>query len=388
MMPKRKKICVVTGCRAEYGLLYWVMKKIAEDDELQLQILVTGAHLSPEFGLTWREIEKDGFVVDEKIEMLLSSDSPVGIGKSAGLGVIGCSEALQRLAPDLLVLLGDRFEIFAAAQAALFARIPVAHIAGGDTTEGAFDEAIRHSITKMSHLHFATNEAAVQRIRQLGENPAHIFNVGSPGIDYIKNSTLLSRDELKAELGITFHDKNILVTFHPATLEKASAATQFGQLLDALALFEPDWGIFITKANADPEGRIINAMADEFAAARTNAYTFTSLGQLRYLSLLKEVDMVVGNSSSGLYEAPTFKKPTVNIGARQQGRLAASSVIHCEPATKDIVRAIREAAVRDFSLVENPYGDGHSAEKIVAEVKKIKDFKSLLKKHFYMTAAT
>ncbi len=389
MMPdNRKKICVVTGCRAEYGLLYWVMKRIAADDELQLQLLVTGAHLSPEFGLTWREIEKDGFVIDEKIEMLLSSDSPVGIGKSVGLGVIGFSEALQRLAPDLLVLLGDRFEILAAAQAALFARLPIAHIAGGDTTEGAFDEAVRHSITKMSHLHFATNEAAAQRIRQLGENPAHIFNAGSPGIDYIKNSTLLSRDELQADLGITFRDKNILVTFHPATLEKAAAASQFGQLLDALALFEPEWGIFITKANADPEGRIINEMADEFSAAGTNAYTFTSLGQLRYLSLLREVDMVVGNSSSGLYEAPSFQKPTVDIGARQQGRLAAASVIHCEPVREDIVRAIREAAERDCSRVENPYGDGHSAARIVAEIKKINDFNGLLKKHFFMALPT
>jgi len=364
------------------------MKRIAADDELQLQLLVTGAHLSPEFGLTWREIEKDGFVIDEKIEMLLSSDSPVGIGKSVGLGVIGFSEALQRLAPDLLVLLGDRFEILAAAQAALFARLPIAHIAGGDTTEGAFDEAVRHSITKMSHLHFATNEAAAQRIRQLGENPAHIFNAGSPGIDYIKNSTLLSRDELQADLGITFRDKNILVTFHPATLEKAAAASQFGQLLDALALFEPEWGIFITKANADPEGRIINEMADEFSAAGTNAYTFTSLGQLRYLSLLREVDMVVGNSSSGLYEAPSFQKPTVDIGARQQGRLAAASVIHCEPVREDIVRAIREAAERDCSRVENPYGDGHSAARIVAEIKKINDFNGLLKKHFFMALPT
>jgi UDP-hydrolysing UDP-N-acetyl-D-glucosamine 2-epimerase len=383
MKGNQKKICVVTGSRAEYGLLYGIMKKIQEDEDLLLQLVVTGMHLSPEFGLTYREIEKDGFPIAEKVEMLLSSDTPAGIGKSVGLGVIGFADALDRLDPDLLILLGDRFEILAAAQAALFARIPVAHIAGGDTTEGAFDEAIRHSITKMSHLHFPTNEQAVKRILQLGEHPDYIYNFGSPGIDYIKHLTLLTREELEDALGVRFLDKNILVTFHPVTLE-ASSPAQFGQLLEALTFFEPHRGIFITKANADTEGRIINNMADELAARKANVHTFTSLGQLRYLSLISEVDVVVGNSSSGLYEVPTFKKPTINIGDRQKGRLAASSVIHCRPVTEDIIAAIQMADTLDCSQVQNPYGEGNSAARIVATIKKISDLRNLLKKHFFM----
>ncbi len=378
-----RKICVVTGTRAEYGLLYWLMKEIQSDPDLQLQVVATGMHLSPEFGLTYHNIQTDGFVIDAKVEMLLSSDTPVAIAKSTGLGVIGFADAFDRLAPDILVLLGDRFEILAAAQAALVARIPVAHIAGGDITEGAFDESIRHSITKMAHLHFVTNKEAARRVRQLGEDPGNIFNVGSPGIDNITRSTLLSRDELECDLGITFRERNLLVTFHPPTLERSPACDQFQALLDALDRLGPDVGTIFTKPNADTEGRRLMEMIDRYVSAREQAKVFTNLGQLRYLSLISQADAVVGNSSSGLYEVPSFKKPTVNIGDRQKGRLQASSVINCIPDTEDILRAIREAFDLDCSAAVNPYGNGEASSRIAAVLKEYVDPKGLIKKRFF-----
>jgi UDP-hydrolysing UDP-N-acetyl-D-glucosamine 2-epimerase len=381
-MPQHK-ICVVTGTRAEYGLLYWLMKDIQNDPDLVLQVIATGAHLSPEFGLTYTIIEEDGFYIDSKVEMLLSSDTPVGIAKSMGLGVIGFADVLNLLKPDILVLLGDRYEILAAAQAALVARIPIAHIAGGDTTEGAFDEAIRHSITKMAHLHFVTNEAASRRVRQLGENPDYVYTVGSPGIDQIKHLKLLSRAELAKEIGFTFQKRNLLVTFHAVTLDKQPVEAQFRELFSAIDSFESDIGIIFTMPNADTGGRTIIKMIDEYVACHHHAKSFTSLGQLRYLSTIAHVDAVVGNSSSGLYEVPSFKKPTVNIGDRQKGRLQAASVINCKPESADIVRAINEAFSTDCSRVVNPYGDGDSSRKIVAALKGIPDFSVLLKKHFF-----
>ena len=379
----KRRVCVVTGSRAEYGLLSNVMRGIQQDDDLDLLVIATGMHLSPEFGLTWRVIEEDGFAIDAKVEMLLSSDSPVGIAKSIGLGTMGCAEALDRLKPDLLVLLGDRFEILAAAQAALVARIPVAHIAGGDTTEGAFDEAIRHSITKMAHLHFVTNEEAAKRVRQLGEDPAHIHVVGSPGIDQIRRLKLLSRAELSQELGFTFKEKNLLVTFHPVTLDDVSAKQQFQELLDALDQLGNEAGVIFTKPNADTDGRVIIGMVDDYVATRPHARAYTSLGQLRYLSAMAQVNAVVGNSSSGLYEAPSFGKPTVNIGDRQKGRLQASSVLNCGAVAGGIRAAIGEALTRDCTGTVNPYGDGHSSERIVSLIKQVADPKALLKKHFY-----
>lgn len=378
----KRRVCVVTGSRAEYGLLSNVMRGIQQDDDLDLLVIATGMHLSPEFGLTWRVIEEDGFAIDAKVEMLLSSDSPVGIAKSIGIGTMGCAEALDRLKPDLLVLLGDRFEILAAAQAALVARIPVAHIAGGDTTEGAFDEAIRHSITKMAHLHFVTNEGAAKRVRQLGEDPAHIHVVGSPGIDQIRRLKLLSRAELSQELGFTFKEKNLLVTFHPVTLDTVSAKQQFQELLDALDQLGSETGVIFTKPNADTDGRVIIGMVDDYVATRPHARAYTSLGQLRYLSAMAQADAVVGNSSSGLYEAPSFGKPTVNIGDRQKGRLQASSVLNCGAVAGEIRAAIGEALTRDCTGAVNPYGDGHSSERIVSLIKQVADPKALLKKHF------
>lgn len=378
-----RQICIVTGSRAEYGLLYWLMKEIQADPALQLQVIATGMHLSPEFGLTYKVIEEDGFAIDAKVEMLLSSDTPAGIAKSIGLGTIGFADALERIRPDILVVLGDRYEILAAVQAALVARIPVAHIAGGDTTEGAFDEAIRHSITKMSHLHFVTNKDAARRVRQLGENPEYIFNVGSPGLDNIARLKLLDRQELERSLDFSFKEKNLLVTFHPATLETQSAEMQFKELLAALDGLGPDTGIIFTKPNADTDGRAIIRLMDSYVAAHSNARAYVSLGQVRYLSAMSQADAVVGNSSSGLYEAPSFGKPTVNIGDRQKGRLQAASVINCAPLSGEIGKAIVRALATDCSGTVNPYGDGNSSVRIKDCLKKIAHPSGLLKKQFF-----
>lgn len=380
-MPK--KICVVTGSRADYGLLYWVLKELQSDLDLELQLIVTGMHLSPEFGLTYQEIEKDGFAISWKVEMLMSSDSPIGIGKSIGVGVMGFSDALFHLKPDILVLLGDRFEILSAAVAALAARIPMAHIVGGDTTEGAIDEAIRHSLTKMSHLHFVTNEKARIRVIQMGEQPETVFNVGSPGLDYIRRLEFMDRAELEKILQFEFRSKNLLITFHPATLDTQPPEEQFQNLLEALDGLGDQFGYIFTKANADNEGRIINEMIDRFAATHSNARAFTSLGPQIYLSTMAQVDAVVGNSSSGLYEAPSLKKPTVNIGDRQRGRIQASSVISCNPNAADIIKAVRQALVLDCSKTVNPYGDGHSAECIASILKRTVDPLRLLQKKFH-----
>ena len=378
-----RKICVVTGTRADYGLLCCLMKKIQADPSLLLQVIVTGMHLSPEFGLTYKNIEQDGFSIDQKVEMLLSSDTPVGIAKSIGLGVIGFADALEKLQPDILVVLGDRYEILAAVQVAMVARIPIAHIAGGDVTEGAFDEAIRHSITKMSHLHFVTNDLAAQRVAQLGENPLHIYNVGSLGIDQIKNLTLLNLAELERELDFNFREKNLLITFHPSTLDHEIPAVQFQKLLNALDMFGDKVGLIFTKPNSDTHGRALIKMIDEYVYARSNAKAFVSLGQLRYLSTIACIDAVVGNSSSGLYEVPSFKKATVNIGDRQKGRLKAISVIDCIPEVLDIYEAIQQAFAMNCANTTNPYGDGTSAPRIVSVLKTMEDYQTLLKKHFY-----
>lgn len=379
-----KKICVVTGTRAEYGLLFWLMKEIQSDANLELQLIVTGMHLSPEFGLTHKEIEKD-FSINKKIEMLLSSDTPVGISKSMGLAHISFAEAYAELAPDIVVVLGDRFEIFCAAVAAMITHIPVAHLHGGETTEGAFDEAFRHSITKMSHLHFVATETYRQRVIQLGENPGNVFNFGAPGLDSISNLQLLSRDELENNLGFKLGKKNLLVTFHPVTLEQSTAAEQFRHLLDALDELA-DTHIIFTKANADTDGRVINSMIDSYVSTNPGrTIAFTSLGQLRYLSALRYVDAVVGNSSSGLIEAPSFKIGTINIGDRQKGRIKAASVIDCEPNKCKIANAVQRLYTSDFqkilSSVTNPYGQGGASKKIV-DILRSHPLTQLLKKTF------
>lgn len=377
-----KRICVVTGSRAEYGLLYWVLHDLRSQPEVELQLVVTGMHLAPEFGLTVREIESDGFRIAHRVEMLLSSDSPGGTAKSLGLGVIGMSDALEDLRPDVALVLGDRFEILAAAQACLVHNIPLAHIAGGDTTEGAIDEAIRHAITKMSHVHFVTNEASARRVRQLGESPARIHLVGNPGLDHLRRRPLLDRAALEQALGAPLGRRNLLVTFHPVTLEAGESATQFSELLAALDGL--DGTLWFTRPNADAGGRAIAAALDAWVQARPGrAHAFTSLGQLRYLSLMSQVDAVVGNSSSGLYEAPSFGVPTVNIGDRQRGRLAAASVLHCAAERGAIAAAIVRALELERRDTVNPYGDGHSAGRIVEVLRNLPPASQLLKKTFH-----
>ncbi len=380
-----RKICVVTGSRAEYGLLQWVMKGIQDAPDLELQIIATGMHLSPEYGFTYQEIEKDGFKIDRKIEMLVSSNTSIGVSKSMGLGMIGFADAYNDLEPDMILVLGDRFEIFAAVSAALVSRIPVAHLHGGETTEGAFDEGIRHSITKMSHLHFVAAEPYRQRVVQLGENPDRVFLVGGLGLDCIKRLPLLSRSDLEVALNLKFAARNLLVTFHPVTLEFATAADQMGELLAALEVLE-DTQLIFTLPNADGGGHEIVELIDAYVATHSNAKAFTSLGQLRYLSCLQQVDGVVGNSSSGLLEVPSFKKGTINIGDRQLGRLKAHSVIDCAPNREDISHAIGKLYTPDFQLqlktVINPYGEGGASEKIVEKLRLV-SFNNLLKKHFY-----
>ena len=382
---KAKKICVVTGTRAEYGLLYWLMKGIEQDAELQLQVIVTGMHLSPEFGLTYKDVEKE-FKIDKKIEMLLSSDTAVGISKSMGLAQISFAEAYDELKPDLVVLLGDRYEIFSAASAAMIARIPIAHLHGGETTEGAFDEAIRHSITKMAYWHFTAAEAYRKRVIQLGESPDRVFNVGGLGVENIKRLNLLSKSAFEDSIRFKMAERNLLVTYHPVTLEKASVSEQFQSLLDALDQQENTHLIF-TKANSDTDGRMINQMIDDYVAKNSHkSVAFTSLGQLRYLSALQFVDAVVGNSSSGLLEVPSFKKATINIGDRQKGRLKATSVIDCEPNQNSIQSALVQVFSHDFqaslSTTVNPYGDGEASTKILPTIKRDIDVQDL-KKSFY-----
>ncbi|MEQ1742880.1 MAG: UDP-N-acetylglucosamine 2-epimerase [Candidatus Nitrotoga sp.] len=384
-----RRICVITGTRAEYGLLRWVMQGIKDDPELTLQLIATGMHLSPEFGLTYREIEQDRFQIDRKVEMLTSSDTPVGIAKSMGLGMIGFADAICELKPDMIVVLGDRFEIFSAVAAALVARIPVAHLHGGETTEGAFDEAIRHSITKMSHLHFVAAEEYRQRVIQLGEQPERVFLVGGLGIDNIKRLKLLDRAELEYSLGFELGQKNLMITFHPVTLEMATARDQMAELLAALDKLQ-DTQLIFTMPNADTDSRALIKMVDQFVAQHTNSHAYTTLGQLRYLSCIAHVDGVVGNSSSGLIEVPSFKKGTINIGDRQRGRLQAESVINCAPTRPSIAAALERLYNADFqaslSQVRNPYGEGGASEKVVKSIKHYA-IDGLAKKAFYDLAA-
>ena len=365
---EKRKVCIFTGTRAEYGLLKPLMDEIKSDPDLELQIVASCMHLSPEFGLTYQEIEKDGFNIDEKVEMLLSSDTPSGIVKSMGVGMIGYTDALNRLKPDITVVLGDRFEALAFAIASFVNRIPIAHLYGGEITEGAIDDAFRHSITKLSYLHFTSTEEYRKRVIQLGEEPERVFNVGALGIDNIKKMKLLNKDEIESELGIKFKSKNLLITYHPVTLKKDESEKEFKTLLNILREMEDTLFIF-TKPNADTEGRKIINLIEEFVKENSGkAVVFTSLGQLKYLSIMQYVDAVVGNSSSGIIEAPSLKVPTINIGDRQKGRIRAKSVIDCKGTEEDIKKAFDAICDKKFKetlkKISNPYGDGNSARKI------------------------
>ncbi len=383
-----KNICIITGTRAEYGLICPLIKKINEDDKLNLQLVVTGMHLSPEFGLTYKQIEEDGYKIDEKVEILLSSDTSIGISKSMGLAIISFSEVFDRLKPDMVVVLGDRYEIFSAVSVANISRIPVCHLHGGETTEGAFDENLRHSITKMSYLHFTSTEEYRKRVIQLGESPDRVFNVGAIGIENIKKMNLLSKEELERSINFKLDKKYAIVTFHPVTLENNTAKNQFKELLLVLDKIK-DLKVIFTKANSDTDGRIINNMIDEFVLTDKERFiSFTSMGSLRYLSAIKYSDIVIGNSSSGIVEVPSFNKPTINIGDRQKGRIQAKSIINCKPVKNDIEKAIERALSDEFleniKDVKNPYGDGNVSDKVIEKIKYfLENDKINLKKKFY-----
>lgn len=364
-----KKICIITATRAEYFLLSPLMKKVKAHPQFHLQIVATGMHLSPEFGMTFQDIEKDGFTIDEKVEMLLSSDTPEGISKSMGLAMMSFPSVFQRLKPDIIVILGDRYEMLAVASVANLFQIPIAHLHGGEKTEGAVDEAIRHSLSKLSYLHFTVAEEYKTRVIQLGEQPDRVFQVGGLGVENIKNTSLLRKKELENSISFQLGEKFALVTFHPVTLEKSTAQEQFQQVISALEE-QIDLKVIFTKANSDTDGRVINQMIDETVGKNPEKYIgFTSMGMLRYLSAMKYCKFVVGNSSSGLLEAPTFKKPTINIGDRQKGRLKASSVIDCLPEKDSILQAFQQAESETFlqgiETMENPFGDGNASSKIM-----------------------
>jgi GDP/UDP-N,N'-diacetylbacillosamine 2-epimerase (hydrolysing) len=361
------------------------MEGICQSPQLTLQLIVTGMHLSPEFGLTLRDIEADGFCADRKVEMLLSSDTSVGLGKSMGVGMIGFADALADLKPDLVLVLGDRYEIFAAASAAMVTRIPLAHLHGGEVTQGAFDESIRHCITKMSHLHFVATEEYRRRVIQLGEQPENVFLVGGLGVDSIRRMKLLDRAELESLLGFKLGKRNLLVTFHPVTLGEKSSEQQMEELLASLGELE-DTHLIFTLPNADTEGRTLVAQIARFCDKHPLARSFSSLGQLRYLSCAALVDGVVGNSSSGLLEVPSLNNGTVNIGDRQSGRLQAASVINCEPDRDSIRLALNRLYSPAFRAllpsVENPYGAGGASEMIVSHLEHF-SFERLVRKPFY-----
>lgn len=380
-----KQIAVVTGTRAEYGLLKPLIKAIDSDKDLELQLLVTGMHLSDAYGSTYKEIEADGFVITERIDCELGEDTSEAISKSIGKGIDGFSKVYHTLDPDIIIVLGDRTEILAAAVAAMVKGIPLAHIHGGETTEGAYDESIRHAITKMSYLHFTSTETYRKRVIQLGEHPSRVFNVGAIGIDSIKTLPLLDKSEFEKSISFPLNKKNVLITFHPVTLETDTAENQFKALLKAIDKLE-DATLIFTKPNSDKGGKVIVEMIDDYVEKNNEkAVAFVSLGQLRYLSALQYVDVVVGNSSSGILEVPIFNKPTINIGDRQKGRLMPNSVICCGTKYHDIDKALTIALGNEFKDMiktqKNLYGDGMTTQKILTILKQSNI--GNLKKSFY-----
>lgn len=382
-----KKICIVTATRAEYGLLKPIIDKIHRSEMVELKLVVTGMHLSPEFGLTYKEIEEDGYPIDRKIEMLLSSDTSTGITKSMGVALIGFGDYFLVNRPDIVVILGDRYEMLMVAAAAMIARIPIAHLYGGEKTEGAVDEAIRHSITKMSQLHFTSTEEYRRRVIQLGEQPDQVYNVGALGVENAKKVNLFSKEELERQIGFYFSEPTIMVTYHPVTLELLTAREQFADILSVIDSHK-EISVIFTKANADTDGRIINQMIDEYVRENSDrCVVYTSLGQKRYLSALQYVDAVLGNSSSGLVEVPSFHIPTINIGDRQRGRVCAESVIHCRNTVQEIEDSLQTALSEKFrkslAIMQNPYEKEGTSDKIVEIICNVLDNGIEMKKIFY-----
>ncbi|MDP6705413.1 MAG: UDP-N-acetylglucosamine 2-epimerase [Alphaproteobacteria bacterium] len=378
----QRTIAAVTGSRADYGLLYWVLREIEAAPELALRLVATGTHLATRFGETRRVILDDGFEIAAEVPFDLDEDTAAAVTRGMGEAAIGFATAFERLDPDIVLLLGDRYEIMAAAQAAMIAGLPIAHLLGGDVTVGAFDDSIRHCITKMAHLHFASNAESGRRLHQLGEDPESIWVTGNPGLDHIRRTALLDRAEFEAAIGFRLRRRNLLVTYHPETRARPSAGADFEALLSALDGLGDDVGMIFTAPNADPGNRAIAAALDAFAA-RDNAVVRDSLGQRLYLSAMAHADAMVGNSSSGLMEMPSFAKPTVNVGGRQDGRPRATSVIDVAADTGAIAAAIDEALVRDCRDVVNPYGTGDAAARIVAVLRRTVEPAALLRKEFH-----
>ncbi|HEY4164829.1 MAG TPA: UDP-N-acetylglucosamine 2-epimerase [Dongiaceae bacterium] len=382
MTDAARHIVVVSGSRADYSLLLWPMRRIAAEPGLRLSIAVTGMHLAADFGRTADQFASDGFKIAARVDTLDAEDSPAGIARAIGRGVAGFATAFADLKPDLVLVLGDRYEIFAAVQAAFVAKLPIAHLCGGDVTDGAIDDAFRHSISKMASLHFPSNSAAARRLRQLGEAEDRIFTIGSSGIDAILKQPVMSHADLAHALGHELTECYLLITFHPVTLDPTPSIAQIEELLAALDTLPPDLGLVFTLANADAEGRALNERIRRFVAGRRNAAAHVSLGPALYLNLMRHTAAVVGNSSSGLYEAPSLNRPTVNIGRRQEGRLRAASVIDCPPQRKEIRRALDRALEANLRNMVNPYGDGTASERLVAVLQSFGDWKPLVYKTF------
>jgi GDP/UDP-N,N'-diacetylbacillosamine 2-epimerase (hydrolysing) len=382
----KRKICVVSGCRADYGLLRWTMQKIRDDSDLNLQIVVTGSHLSTEYGLTYKEIEGDGFIIDEKVDILLDTDSAQDIAKSMGLGLISFSDILKRLAPDLLLLLGDRYEIFSVAAVATALHIPIAHCHGGEQTEGAIDEAMRHSITKMAHLHFTTTDEYRRRVIQLGEHPERVFNVGAFGLEGINRTEELSRSTLEQRLGQSLEGRTLLVTYHPETHSLGASRETLNAILEVLDDFA-DAKLIFTLSNADEGGRLINKIIRDYVTQNPNrSVVHANLGQQALFSLMRHIDGVVGNSSSGIIEAPSFNIGTVNIGDRQKGRVRGASIIDCRATQSDVGRALRtllsEEFRREVANMVSPYKGG-DVSGLVNQILKTTQLRTLVKKRFF-----
>lgn len=385
MFKRPRKIAIITGTRAEYGLLYHLMRELENHPDIEFQLIVTGTHLSHEHGYTVKQIEADGLSIAVKVDIELTDDTSIGIARSIGICTHKMAIAFEQLKPDMVIILGDRYEMLATASAAMVSCIPIAHIHGGESTEGVIDEAIRHSITKMAHIHFASTNIYRNRIIQLGEQPASVHIVGALGVDAIKKITLLSRVELEKSLNFNFGKKNLLITFHPVTLQNAAAPKQMEELLAALSELQ-DTNLIFTMPNADAGGRALTEMISNFVKQYPNSCAYSSLGQLRYLSCLAQVDAVIGNSSSGLIEVPSFKKPTINIGNRQLGRVKAESVVDCEPSKQSILAALHKIYSPEFlasiSSVKNPYEISNSCEKIMKILLSV-DLSNILEKHFF-----
>jgi GDP/UDP-N,N'-diacetylbacillosamine 2-epimerase (hydrolysing) len=384
-MSKSKKICIVTGSRAEYGLLNKLLLKLKKDKSFHLQLVVTGSHLSKKYGSTVNEIKKDYINIDRKINLKLNNDNSQGVGKSMSIALTGFVKNYEQLKPDIILLLGDRYEILTAAIAATLCRIPIGHIHGGESTEGAIDDAFRHSITKMSHIHFAATEEYKKRIIQMGENPKNVHCVGGLGVDNIVNKKLLNKSELEKKLKLKFLKKSILVTYHPETLNKKSSQNDFKNLISALTKLK-DTTIIFTMPNSDMESNIITKLIKDFIRLKKNSFLFKSLGQKKYYSCCNQVNCMVGNSSSGLLEMPSFKKFSINIGSRQKGRMKATSVIDCKPNSNDVLKCLNfvfnESNQKKLKNIINPYGNGGATKKIISILKKVK-FMKIIHKTFF-----